>query len=37
MKYALTTLAFALVIPTVILIGTAAIVIWAHGSEMLDE
>jgi len=35
MKYALTTLAFALVIPTVILIATAAVVIWAHGDEYL--
>lgn len=35
MKYALTTLAFALVIPTVILIGTVVIVIWAHGDEYL--
>jgi hypothetical protein len=36
MKYALTTLAFALVIPTVILIGTATFVIYLHGNEMLD-
>ena len=35
MKYALTTIAFALVVPTIIIIGTAAVVIWAHGSEEL--
>ena len=35
MKYALTTIAFALVVPTIIIIGTAVVVIWAHGSEEL--